>query len=180
MNQWYLKEDGFSTPYQFVDSRPDQVGQRFVYVDNLETGTRHQLAELGVGVSQVFPVVAGICSEHDVVLSCEQPELHIHPRWQLILADMMLEAINGKHQKLFLMETHSEHLMLRILRRRRETAEDCLDNPLYACKSEDVQIIFCEQENGKTKLRAIATTDEGEFDSPWPNGFFSERRGELF
>ena len=163
-----------------MESRPDQAGQQYVYVNNLDTGTTHQLTELGAGVSQVFPVVTGLCLEQDVILSCEQPELHIHPCWQLELADIMLEAIKGKHQKLLLMETHSEHIMLRLLRRRKETAEGSLEQPEYACGVDDIQIIFCDQADGKTRLRAISTTDEGEFDSPWPNGFFAERRGELF
>ncbi len=180
VNAPFLDEDKFATSYQFVESRPEQVDHRFVYVDNQDLGIRHQLTELGVGVSQVFPVVAGICLEQDVILSCEQPELHIHPRWQLVLADMMLESIKDHYQKLFLMETHSEHLMLRLLRRRRETAEQVVESPELECRPEDVQIVFCEQVNGETRLRGIATTDEGEFDAPWPNGFFKERRGELF
>ena len=135
---------------------------------------------MGVGISQVFPVVAGICRESDTFLSCEQPELHIHPRWQLVLADMMLENIKGQYQKIFLMETHSEHLLLRLLRRRRETVDGELLNESYACEQDDVQIIFCEKENGQTLLRPISITDEGEFDAPWPNGFFYERYSELF
>lgn len=180
VNQWFFNEGGFVAPYQIVNSRPDQAGQQFVYVNNLDTGTTHQLTELGAGVSQVFPVVAGLCLDRGLILSCEQPELHIHPKWQLVLADIMLESIKDEHQKLFLMETHSEHIMLRLLRRRKETADGSLENPDYACNAEDVQIIFCDLVDGKTRLRAISTTDEGEFDAPWPNGFFAERRGELF
>ncbi|MFA0407895.1 DUF3696 domain-containing protein [Vibrio splendidus] len=41
-------------------------------------------------------------------------------------------------------------------------------------------MVFCEQSEGKTRLIPIKTTDEGEFDAPWPNGFFEERREELF
>ena len=78
------------------------------------------------------------------------------------------------------METHSEHMILRLMKRRRETVEDDLESSELACHKEDVQIIFCEQENGCTNLRAIQITDEGEFDAPWPNGFFRERAGELF
>ncbi len=180
VNAWFLTEDGFDTPYEFVDAQPNQLNQKTVYVQNLDSGIRHSLTELGVGVSQVFPVVVGICSEKNGIISCEQPELHIHPRWQLVLADMMLEHIKGNAEKILLMETHSEHLMLRLLRRRRETVDDELDSPEYACQPDDVQIIFCEQKDGETRLMPIQTTDEGEFDAPWPNGFFAERRKELF
>ncbi|WP_422463219.1 hypothetical protein [Endozoicomonas sp. ALB115] len=179
VNRWFLTDDGFGTSYQFVDSQPNSLGQKTVYVDNLNSSIRHALSELGVGVSQVFPFVVGVCSDYSGILSCEQPELHIHPRWQLVLADMMLEHIKGEADKMFLVETHSEHLMLRLLRRRRETADEELECPEYSCKQGDVQIVFCEQKDGETSLRFIHTTDDGEFDASWPNGFFAERRGEL-
>ena len=69
---------------------------------------------------------------------------------------------------------------MRLLKRRRLTAEGELNGSEFHCLKADVQIVFCEQENGKTKLIPIKTTDEGEFDAPWPNGFFEERREELF
>ena len=113
-------------------------------------------------------------------MSCEQPELHIHPRWQLVLADLFLEQINSSLEKMFFIETHSEHLMLRLLKRRRQTSEGLLEEPRFTCEKSDIQIVFCEQTNGLTKLLPMSTTDEGDFDAVWPNGFFEERREELF
>ncbi len=181
INYWFSSAEGFHTPYELVDSKPDLLDRQYVYVANLEhSGLYHQFTELGVGISQVFPVVTGICSEHKGIFSCEQPELHIHPRWQLVLADMMLAQTKKHPAKMFLMETHSEHVMLRLMRRRRETAEGEIDSPEFSCSPDDVQVIFCEQENGCTLLRSLKITDEGEFDAPWPNGFFRERTKELY
>ncbi len=177
---FFYPVDGFGAGYFFEVSDKDHLGRQTVYISNLaHDNMPHRLTEVGVGISQVFPVITAIHLEQDAIVSCEQPELHIHPRWQLVLADMMLKNIKGKHQKLFLMETHSEHLMLRLLKRRRETAEDSLENEALACSKDDVQVIFCESSDGKTLLRPISITDEGEFDAPWPNGFFNERMGEL-
>ncbi len=94
------------------------------------------------------------------------PNLHIHLKWQLALGDMMLEATNKNPDRMFLVETHREHLLLRLLKRRRQTADDEIKYEPFGCKKSDVQIVFCEQSEGKTRLIPIKTTDEGEFDAP--------------
>jgi len=188
INDWWSgnldhfnKPSGFNTPYSFhaVDNELNPLGQQYVYVTNNESGINHSLTELGIGVSQVFPFAVASCMNKNAIVSCEQPELHIHPAWQLVLGDMMLESVKNNPGKMFLVETHSEHLMLRLLKRRRDTAEEEGVPMQLACAKEDIQIIFCEQEVGKTRLLPIATTDEGEFDAPWPNGFFRERVQEV-
>jgi hypothetical protein len=179
VNEWFSSPEGFNTSYQF-NVNEDKLERRSPYVLNTKTNIEHSMSELGVGISQVLPFVVGISDPRTTLFSCEQPELHIHPKWQLALSDLMLSSVKNDSSKLFLIETHSEHLLLRLLKRRRDTAEGELENDNFQCLKSDVQIIFCEQDNGVTKLRPISTTDEGEFDAPWPNGFFNERRGELF
>lgn len=182
INAWFKQDFGFNTPYEFniVTDGEGNLSNKRVLAKHRDSGIHHYLTEVGVGISQVIPFVAAVLRNEDGIVACEQPELHIHPRWQFVLADMMLSQINVDYNKLFLIETHSEHIMLRLLKRRRETAEGELDdNKYFQCKSSDIQIIFCEQVDGQTRLLPIATTDEGEFDAPWPNGFFKERRDEL-
>ena len=181
INAWFKQDFGFNSPYEFkvVTEGEENIPSKRVLIKQRDWGVFHSLNEVGVGISQVVPFMAGVLKNEDCVLMCEQPELHIHPRWQLVLADMMLSQINMGYEKLFLVETHSEHIMLRLLKRRRETAENALDNNFLKCTVDEVQVIFCEQVDGRTRLLPIATTDEGEFDAPWPNGFFKERRDEL-
>lgn len=181
INAWFKQDFGFNSPYEFtvVTEGEENIPSKRVLIKQRDWEVFHPLNEVGVGISQVVPFMAGVLKNEDCVLMCEQPELHIHPRWQLVLADMMLTQINMGYEKLFLVETHSEHIMLRLLKRRRETAENALDNKFLKCTVHEVQVIFCEQVDGRTRLLPIATTDEGEFDAPWPNGFFKERRDEL-
>lgn len=172
----------FGTNYRFEAQDYGDVGltEKKVIVRDLQTDITLLPSSLGVGVSQVFPFVVATSLEQDLIVSCEQPELHIHPKWQLALGDMMLEATKKNPDRMFLVETHSEHLLLRLLKRRRQTADEEIEYEPFGCKKSDVQIVFCEQSEGKTRLIPIKTTDEGEFDAPWPNGFFEERREELF
>ena len=184
VNHCFNHEDLLHSGYRFTASIQGEapLQQRQVQLNEANANTPLRPCDVGVGVSQVFPFIAATCLEQaGVIVSCEQPELHIHPRWQLSLADMMLTACRKDPERMFLVETHSEHLMLRLLKRRRQSADnEITDNHSCYCRKEDIQIIFCEQENGKTRLLPIKTTDEGEFDAPWPNGFFAERREELF
>ncbi|MDA0382505.1 AAA family ATPase [Vibrio owensii] len=172
----------FGTNYRFEAQDYGDIGltEKKVIVRDLQTDITLLPSSLGVGVSQVFPFVVATSLEQDLIVSCEQPELHIHPKWQLALGDMMLEATKKNPDRMFLVETHSEHLLLRLLKRRRQTADEEIEYEPFGCKKSDVQIVFCEQSEGKTRLIPIKTTDEGEFDAPWPNGFFEERREELF
>ncbi|QWL66628.1 AAA family ATPase [Aeromonas jandaei] len=184
INHCFNHVDLLNSSYHFKASFQGEapLQQRQVQLTEANANTPLRPCDVGVGVSQAFPFIAATCLEQSgVMVSCEQPELHIHPRWQLSLADMMLAACRKDPQRMFLVETHSEHLMLRLLKRRRQSAEgEITDNHSSYCRKEDIQIIFCEQEKGKTRLLPIKTTDEGEFDAPWPNGFFAERREELF
>jgi len=74
-------------------------------------------ADIGVGVSQLLPLLVAAAVVKNGLIACEQPELHVHPRVQVAIGDMLL---NTSEKTNFLIETHSEHLVLRLLRRIRE------------------------------------------------------------
>ena len=49
--------------------------------------------DVGSGITQVFPlIVASVHDEHSV-LAIEQPELHVHPRIQQQIADILFRSI---------------------------------------------------------------------------------------
>ncbi|ENL1294533.1 AAA family ATPase [Vibrio parahaemolyticus] len=182
VNQKFNSSEFLNSGYQFqpvIYGEQSQIEQRVQLID---TSSEIQLTpqSVGIGISQVFPFVVATCIDKELLVSCEQPELHIHPKWQLSLADMMLEAVHNSPDRMFFIESHSEHILLRLLKRRRQTADGEISYLPFGCKKQDVQIVFCEQQQGQTKLLPIKTTDEGEFDAPWPNGFFEERGEELF
>ena len=68
--------------------------------------------------------------ERDGILAIEQPELHIHPAIQVGMGDLFIHAIQANPEgfptvgKTLLVETHSEHILLRLLRRIRERTDD--------------------------------------------------------
>ena len=73
----------------------------------------HDLTHVGVGVSQVLPIVVMcLLTGRDTTLVLEQPELHLNPKVQTRLADFFLSM--AMLQKQCLIETHSEYLINRL------------------------------------------------------------------
>ena len=66
-------------------------------------------------------IVQALATKKEII-SIEQPEVHVHPRLQADIGDLLLETVKEKgHQ--FLIETHSEHLVLRLQKLIREVVE---------------------------------------------------------
>ena len=69
------------------------------------------IADVGFGVSQVLPVViALVAAEQGQLVYLEQPELHLHPRAQVALAQVLADA--AKRGVRVVAETHSSLLLL--------------------------------------------------------------------
>lgn len=126
--------------------------------------------DVGIGISQVVPVIVTALDGEDRLLAIEQPELHIHPRLQAAIADLFIESIH-KNKHRFIIETHSEHLILRLLRRIRETEKGTApaDRQL---RTNELGIYYLKQENGSTTASRIDVDVNGEFIQPWPDDFF--------
>jgi hypothetical protein len=69
------------------------------------------IADVGFGVSQTLPVlVALLAAAPGQIVFVEQPELHLHPRAQVALADVILQA--SERGVRLIIETHSSLLIL--------------------------------------------------------------------
>lgn len=169
-----LQEFDLSTP------APRAVGRRRPRISLTDAaGLAHQAQDIGVGISQVLPVVVAAQDASASVVCIEQPELHIHPSVQVGLGDLFIDGAVNKGLS-FLIETHSEHLILRLLRRIREAAES--NDGLQPSKISPglLAVYYLTRENAIVKVNEIPVNSEGDFDKPWPQGFFDERGAELF
>ena len=122
------------------------------------------LTSVGVGVSQVLPVIL-LClkSMPNAVILLEQPELHLHPAMQLKLADFLLACTQTGRQ--IIVETHSEHFVNRL---RRRVAED-----QTASLHEHIGLLFAEQSNGASHYQPTTINRRGGLSGDWPSGFLN-------
>lgn len=149
-------------------------------IRNLRTNTILFPRDLGFGISQVIPVIVAALHHESGVVAIEEPESNIHPGFQVVLADLFITQAKANRELMFLIETHSEHLMLRCLRRIRESAKGTLPEGLPSVAPADVAVHFVETTKEGPKIKRIEIDEEGDFIDEWPGGFFEESFREKF
>ena len=182
MFQQGLDEDSFIELEVLYSELPTR--QEVVLRDE-RTGVVVGPNDVGVGLSQLIQVIVGTLGLDEGLRCIEQPELHIHPAIQVGLGDLFAVAIKDPDHPLprdrtFLLETHSEHIMLRLLRRIRETTEDQVPPGAPKLVPEDIAVIYVETDIEGVQFRPLRISPDGDFLDRWPHGFFGEREEELF
>ncbi len=157
---------------RFADiPQSDLVAQIFILNSNNKWVN---LLDVGYGTSQVLPIIATcLQATPGALILIEQPELHLHPGAQAVLGDLFIDAHNNslepivseqvkngiinrlpstsmyswemhKHGARFLIETHSEHLLLRLRRRVAETSAKTvpLDPTDFSISANITEIFF--------------------------------------
>ncbi len=143
------------------------------------TGLEVSHRDVGVGISQVLPVLVHAYADQRQIVAIEQPEIHLHPALQAELGDIFIESALGERKNTFILETHSEHLILRIMRRMRETFQKKLPPGALAVHPKDVAVLFVERDGPRSIIREMPLNERGELVKSWPGGFFEEDLREV-
>jgi len=115
-------------------------------------------------VSQIFPIILeGLRMPHRNTLLLEQPEIHLHPNLQMQLADYFIAL--AKSSKKVMVETHSDHIINRLVRRIVEDETGILKNliGIYFISATDSGSIFEE-----------ISIDDNFGVTNWPVDFFDQ------
>ncbi|MFC4020360.1 AAA family ATPase [Micromonospora sp. GCM10011542] len=138
---------------------------------------RVNLADAGTGLAQVLPILVQCAldelrgePDHAPLQIVEEPEMHLHPAAHAELADLYLRTAKSTGTQ-FLIETHSETLLLRL---RRRIAE--LDNDFG---KDMVRVYVVEQRDGASVVRRVDVDELGNLDDTWPDGYFSQDYREV-
>lgn len=133
-------------------------------------GSEALLTDVGFGVSQVLPVVTLLqyVPEGSTVI-LEQPEIHLHPLAQANLADVIINAAIHRRVQVIL-ESHSEHLLLRLQRRVAEGK---------VVSAEDIRLYFCDAPRGVSRLEPLELELFGQITN-WPAKFMGDAFGETY
>lgn len=134
-----------------------------VWLEKNPGSARVLITDVGFGVSQILPVLA-LCyyAPEGSTLILEQPEIHLHPAVQAGLADVFIDAISTRRIQI-IVESHSEHLLLRLQRRIAEQQFTADKASLY----------FCEVANGASKLVPLQLDLFGNIEN-YPHAFFGD------
>lgn len=134
-----------------------------------EGGAAVLLTDVGFGVSQVLPVIVLLhyVPEGSTVI-LEQPEIHLHPLAQAHLADVIIHAAVQRRIQV-IVESHSEHLLLRLQRR---IAEEEVSH-------DDVKLYFCGARDGNSTIDRLKLDRFGRIEN-WPDKFMGDAFGETY
>lgn len=130
------------------------------------------LVDMGYGLSQFLPVLV-LCYyvPEGSTLILEQPGIHLHPMVQSQLADLLIEVVTERNLQV-IVESHSEHLLVRLQRRIAERETISTDEiGLYFCRNDEAE--------GVSTLDPLDVDKVGNIRN-WPENFFGDVMGDMF
>lgn len=127
------------------------------------------LPDVGFGVSQILPVITQLFyAPKGSTVILEQPEIHLHPKAQAELADLIIEAAYTRNIQI-IVESHSEHFLLRLQRRMAEKQEF---NGKFV-DADGIKLYFCDMVDGESKLTKLDLDEYGTIHN-WPKNFMGD------
>jgi predicted ATPase len=144
-----------------------------VLVRTRKSSPEVKLTDVGFGVSQVLPaLVQAFYAPAYSTVWMEQPEIHLHPQVQAELADAFISAVqayeNGAPRNVqLIIESHSEHFLMRLQRR---IAEEQIS-------PNDVAVYFARNSQDGVDLEALKVDMYGNIEN-WPDNFFGDEMAD--
>lgn len=161
---------------------------------------RHLLADEGYGLTQLVSILLQIETSimeaktnrtnifksfstfdgseeklEPTVIAVEEPEIHLHPRYQSMLANIFVDAYKTYNVR-FVIETHSEYL----IRKLQTIVASNLKNNEKGVSANDVSINYLyspnpdERPKNEKQVKRINIKDDGCLKEPFGSGFFDE------
>ena len=149
--------------------KEEALGQGVIFMEDLSLKTEIRGSLTSYGYSKVTPLLASlVLSPEGSTLCIEDPEIHLHPGAQAVLMDLIIKSVKrGERQAII--TTHSEHMLIRLVRR----IADGTINP------EDVAVYYLSKEEGEIEVERVEIKEKGFVsDSFWK--FFEEEMQDVF
>lgn len=176
---WTSRLLGFS-----ADVTPSGPGHISITLSESTSKVTFNIADKGFGYSQILPVLAQMWHvavtnpkerypvrglDIPVMVAVEQPELHLHPRFQAMVVDGIVDLVaetRGSRAPLrVIMETHSETIINRL---GQHVAKGMIDP-----KDINLLVFELDRRRGISRLRRASYSEDGFLEGEWPYGFFN-------
>ena len=137
-----------------------------IFLENSK-GHLTNINDIGLGYKKILILITSLDFKEKIIY-LEEPETNIHPEFQKGIGTSIIDSyLKGNNQ--ILVETHSEHIILRILKEIREGR----------LNSSDLAINYISMHESETIVKNIKINEKGRFLDKWPHGFFTERLSEF-
>tara|TARA_B100001057_G_scaffold457582_1_gene506016 strand:- start:9936 stop:12008 length:2073 start_codon:yes stop_codon:yes gene_type:complete len=167
LNEWLVKSY-FACRLEVNEIRRD-IYEIIVFDNNKKKSPGINLKDSGSGLYNMLPIITqSHLSKEPSFIAVEEPEVTLHPKLQIALADFITEMARKK-ENTYLIETHSEHLILNLLQLIKENKLPHNWLNVY---------VTTKDEEG-SHLHKMEINEKGEFTNPWPGGFFEDRENLL-
>lgn len=129
-------------PFHIRIRKPGINGQR----------PRHNLIDVGYGISQVLPLITEILREESSNLFLlQQPEVHLHPSAQAALGSLFCEVAGRERQ--LIVETHSDYILDRIRMDIRDSVS--------SLRPDDISVLYFQHEGAHVRIHSLRFDEEG-------------------
>ncbi len=143
-----------------------QLASLFIQIENnIIENTRVRYEKVHTGISSY---IKDSCHYQPSYITIEEPENHLHPKYQSLLADMFVEAYQVYNIH-FIIETHSEYLIRKLQVLVADKENELTPN--------DVSLNYVEKDDGGiSHNRQIKIQEDGRLSEPFGPGFFDESK----
>lgn len=163
-NKWFNK---LEIPYT-VKIEPSNNYYEIVFLpknSKIKVSSMH----VGLGYPLILPFIVQCIIAQNKIILIEEPEVHLHPKLEADLADLIVESSTERNNQ-FIIETHSEDFLLRILKSIRQNK--------ISPENISVNYIKPNFKSGST-IKKIKINKSGQYVQPWKDDLFADRIKEL-
>ena len=159
-----------------ISSKSDESGNiRLSFENKKISKVNNEIKEIpleqsGNALKSILLLLADISRSEGSVIILEEPENKLHPRIQGNLIELLASVIKEKTNSIII-ETHSEHFLLRIQKLIRE--EKLHQNDVA------INYVYLDENGLGSKIDHMKLDEKGKFINKWRHGFFNERLNEL-
>ena len=128
------------------------------------------IEQSGNALKSIIVLLNELALSENKTLIIEEPENKIHPNIQGNLIELITEIIKDNSNNIII-ETHSEHFILRIQKLIREKKVD----PNFV----SINYVYLDENGEGSKIDHMEIDHDGKFKKKWRHGFFNERLKEI-